>query len=496
MLTPSTCFRAVSRLHASRFCGPCPCGPRPADLVPASFPLSYMVSIPPFPVFHAPLVFSLDSALPAPAPAGMERFAASASAARDALRRVLRAMEPGMLISDLCALGDEFLREEAAKAEEKLGPDPEDPDAGPGEAQASPWAALQSSPSAKGRAASVDIQALGEISSRLKHIGFPTCVTPNPMLGDYSPTSRSASLQLQPGTVYKVKLAALVRRAYGYAATTVVLSPEKPYFGQPIEGDLASALAACHVLSKVLPNYFRPGVLSSKICSHVRRIAAHFGARPVIGVNFEIVPAGSRDFLDHKFVLGAPLPPTYEAIPPFKLVADCAVVVDIMLSCGDAEPVAEQRPACVYQLDSSLLTLTPPITRVAPFKGPLLPRLNSRGMLGRRETEILRLLQHHRYPFTARCLGPRAGLQGLAPVSAYLLPFSLARLPTKEFVQIGLMFFIGADKTYTLSSPLLPNVIRSKITPTPSMAEEMAGTLLVPADDMPDGEAAVREDSR
>jgi len=411
----------------------------------------------------------------------MERFAAAASAARDALRRVLREMEPGKLISELCALGDDFIREEASLAEARLALDEPLQDEDGEHGQNVPEAPRRPAPAAaRGRTSNVDSQALEEIASRLSHIGFPTCITPNPMLGDYSPSSKAASLTLQPGTVYKVKLATLVKGAYGYAATTVVLSAEKPYFGQPIEGDIAAALAACHVLTKVLPSYFRPGVLSTKIAGHIQRITSHFGVRPVVGVNCEIVSENAREFLDHNFVPTTHLPPSYESDPPFRLFPDCAVVIDLMLSCGDVEPEAEQRPPCVYHVDSNLLTFAPSLGGAPPFKDMLLPRLNGRGMLGHRETGMLRILQQHHYPFTARCLGPRTALQGLNPISAYLLPFSLARLKTKDFVQVGIMLYIGADRTYALNTPLLPNIIRSRISPTPDMLEEMAGRLVVP----------------
>lgn len=207
--------------------------------------------------------------------------------ANAALKLVVSQVKAGAKIVDLCEAGDKYIEEQCAKVykDKKV----------------------------------------------TKGVGFPTCVSPNPVVGHFSPLAEDKT-EVKVGDMLKIDLGCQVDGYVAVTATTVVVAAEG--FAKAITGRQADVLMAAHLAAEVASRLVKAGAKGKEVAEAINKVAEAFHVSPVLGVCSHNV---SRNFLDGEKMI---IPKYEEGQKP----EDCEVglhevyVIDIVMSTGDGKP--------------------------------------------------------------------------------------------------------------------------------------------------------------
>jgi len=200
---------------------------------------------------------------------------------------VVSQVKPGAKIVDLCEAGDKYIEEQCAK--------------------------------------------IYKDKKVTKGVGFPTCVSPNPVVGHLSPAADDKT-EVKVGDMIKVDLGCQVDGYVAVSATTVVVAEQG--FAKAISGRQADVLMAAHLAAEVASRLVKAGAKGREISEAINKVADAFHVSPVLGVCSHNV---SRNFLDGEKMI---IPKYEEGQKP----EDCEVgmhevfVIDIVMSTGDGKP--------------------------------------------------------------------------------------------------------------------------------------------------------------
>lgn len=207
--------------------------------------------------------------------------------ANAALKLVVEKTKVGAKIVDLCEAGDKYIEEQCAKVykDKKIG----------------------------------------------KGLAFPTCVSPNPVVGHFSPMADDKT-EVKAGDMLKIDLGCQIDGYAAVTATTVIVAAEG--FAKNITGRQADVLMAAHLAVEVSSRLVKAGAKGREIAEAINKVAAAFDVSPVLGVCSHNV---SHNVLDgEKMII-----PKYE---DGQKPEDCEVelneafIIDIVMSTGEGKP--------------------------------------------------------------------------------------------------------------------------------------------------------------
>jgi len=200
---------------------------------------------------------------------------------------VLSKCKPGAKIVELCEAGDKFIEDECAK--------------------------------------------IYKDKKTTKGIGFPTCISPNTMVGHFSPLS-DEKLEIKAGDMLKVDVGCNVDGYVAVVATTVVLAAEG--FAKGITGRQADVLMATHVAADVASRMIKVGAKGSEIATAINKVGETYNCTPVLGVCSHNV---TRNALDGEKTI---IPKFDEGQKPeeCEVAQNEAFVIDIVMSTGEGKP--------------------------------------------------------------------------------------------------------------------------------------------------------------
>jgi len=207
--------------------------------------------------------------------------------ANAALKLVVSQVKPGAKIVDLCEAGDKYIEEQCSKVykDKKV----------------------------------------------TKGVGFPTCVSPNPVVGHFSPLGDDKT-EVKVGDMLKIDLGCQVDGYVAVTATTVIVAAEG--FAKGVTGRQADVLMAAHLAVEVASRMVKAGAKGREISEAINKVADAFHVTPVLGVCSHNV---SRNFLDGEKMI---IPKHEEGQKP----EDCEValheafVIDVVMSTGEGKP--------------------------------------------------------------------------------------------------------------------------------------------------------------
>jgi len=203
------------------------------------------------------------------------------------LKLVVGLVKPGAKIVELCETGDKYIEEQCAKVykDKKV----------------------------------------------VKGVGFPTCVSPNPTVGHFSPMGDDKT-EVKAGDMIKVDLGVCVDGYVAVVATTVVVSAEG--FAKNITGKQADVLMAAHLAGEVVSRLVKAGVKGKEISEAINKVAETFHVSPVMGVCSHNI---SKNLLDGEKMI---IPKFEEGQRPeeCEVALHEAFVIDIVMSTGDGKP--------------------------------------------------------------------------------------------------------------------------------------------------------------
>lgn len=170
-------------------------------------------------------------------PEVFEKYKVAATITNEAMKRVVLECKPGAKIVEICAFGDKFILDEVAKVYSK----------------------------------SKEME---------KGIAFPTCVSPNNIVGHFSPLSDDTTL-LNEGDLVKIDLGTHIDGYIICAAHTIIVTATPDV---PVTGKKADVVCAAHFAAEAALRLFRPGKKNADVTKAINTVADNFGCHVVEGV--------------------------------------------------------------------------------------------------------------------------------------------------------------------------------------------------------------------
>ncbi|KAJ3408335.1 Ubiquitin carboxyl-terminal hydrolase 14 [Chytridiales sp. JEL 0842] len=203
----------------------------------------------------------------------------------EALKLVLQSVAPGVKVSHLCKLGDDYIMQQTSTVFNKQ-------------------------------------------KSIEKGIAFPTCVSVNEIVNNYSPIINSAEdLTLKEGDMVKVELGVHIDGYIATLAHTVILNPNPSV---PVTGKHADVVAAAYFAAEAAVRLVKYGGNSLDVVNAVNTVAQTFGVKPV---------QGTSSFLMKRYILESPnqeIPNGHESSDLEELIFGLNEVysINILMSTG------------------------------------------------------------------------------------------------------------------------------------------------------------------
>jgi len=216
----------------------------------------------------------------------------------EAIAEVIKKVQVGAKIVDICQFGDDFITEECGKVYNKK-PVPE------------------------------------------KGIAFPTCISANGAVCHFSPEKDDKTV-IADGDIIKIDLGVHVDGFIAVAAHTVVAQSS----AGPITGEAANVIAACQAAANALLRMVRPGKSNAEIPAVLEKIAESYGCKLVEGVMSHQMKQFVID--GNKVVLTKPSP---ELRPEeCKFEEHEVYAIDVAMTTGEGKTVMkDERQTCVYK---------------------------------------------------------------------------------------------------------------------------------------------------
>lgn len=175
-----------------------------------------------------------------------------------------------------------------------------------------------------------------------KGIAFPTCVSPNSVVGHLSPAADDA-LVLKAGDVVKVDLGAHID---GYIATQASTRVVGGALDAPATGPAADVIAAARTAFDAAVRLMRPGKRVSDVSDVLAKCVEPFGCTLVEGVMSHQI---KRHVIDgNKAVLNRPSPE--HRVEDAEFEAGEVYAVDVVVSTGEGHArVKDERETSVFK---------------------------------------------------------------------------------------------------------------------------------------------------
>jgi len=217
--------------------------------------------------------------------------------ANAALQLVMSKCKPGAKIVELCEAGDKFVEDQCAK--------------------------------------------IYNHKKTSKGIGFPMCVSPNTMIGHFSPL-QDEKAEIKAGDMLKLDVGCNVDGYVAVVATTVVVAENG--FAKGITGRQADVLMATHVAADCASRMLKAGAKGSEIAAAINTVAESFGCTPVLGVCSHNV---TRNALDGEKTI---IPKYDEGQKPDECEVELheVFVIDIVMTTGEGKPKEVSERTTVY----------------------------------------------------------------------------------------------------------------------------------------------------
>lgn len=226
------------------------------------------------------------------------KYRKAAEICNQALQHVQKLAVAGAKIVDLCVAGDTFITEQTSKIYTK----------GKGDKKVE------------------------------KGVAFPTCVSPNNVVGTFSPLLGDAT-ELKEGDLVKIDLGVHVDGYAAVAAQTIVVGGAKP------AGRQADVLAAVATAADVIIRMLRPGTKNSEITEMIGKVAADFKCSAVQGV---LSHEMTRNVIDGKKVIIQRPEPDHK-VDEFEIGTNEVYAIDIVFSTGDGKPKESEDRTTVFK---------------------------------------------------------------------------------------------------------------------------------------------------
>jgi len=189
-----------------------------------------------------------------------------------------------------------------------------------------------------------NVYVKGNIS---KGIGFPTCISINNCVSNYSPL-KGESVVIKNGDVCKIVLGVAIDGFCVQAGHTVIATEtgEKP--AEPIKGNLADAVCAAHFAAEASLRLLRPGRTSDEIQNIVNKIADIFKVKHVMGVSSHRIEKESIENKDFTIVPSFSDEQKDRLPPKFGFEEFQAYTLDICMTTGEGVPKEKETRTTVY----------------------------------------------------------------------------------------------------------------------------------------------------
>lgn len=183
---------------------------------------------------------------------------------------------------------------------------------------------------------------VSKVFSKLKEKGvaFPTAISVNNTVGNFSPLSDDATL-LKLNDVCKVDLGVHIDGFIAVCSQTVVLSEP----GKEITGKVADVIAAARTACEACCKSMRPGKTNAEISDIIQRVAAEYHVTPVEGVLSHMM---SRYVIDgNKVIMNKPTPD--QRVEEAQIEDNEMWAIDVVMSTGEGKPKEQEARTTIFK---------------------------------------------------------------------------------------------------------------------------------------------------
>jgi len=166
-----------------------------------------------------------------------------------------------------------------------------------------------------------------------KGIGFPTCISPNNVVGHFSPLT-SDSTPLKTGDIVKVDLGVHIDGYLAVAAQTFAVGNEESTTPHPITGRVADAYAAALVASDCALRLLKPGNKNNQVSEIIDKVCKDFNVKAVQGVLSHQL---KRNLIDgDKVIINRQ--EVEQKVDECEFQVNEVYAIDIVMSTGEGKP--------------------------------------------------------------------------------------------------------------------------------------------------------------
>lgn len=177
-----------------------------------------------------------------------------------------------------------------------------------------------------------------------KGVGFPTCISINNVVCNFSPSSAEGDVKLKNGDMVKVELGAQIDGFGAIAATTAVVGASKE---NPVKGKQADVLLAAYNAAEAAVRLLKVGNTNMMVTDHVGRIAAAYGCKPAEGTSSYLQEKNVID--GSKNILLNPNEAQRQGYNKATFAENEVYCIDIIVSSGTGKSKASSTRTTVYK---------------------------------------------------------------------------------------------------------------------------------------------------
>lgn len=185
-----------------------------------------------------------------------------------------------------------------------------------------------------------------------KGIAFPTCLSVNHCVGNFSPLKSDPPAKLNDGDLVKIELGAHIDGFMGVVAHTLVIgsSPENP-----VTGRKADVIQAGHIASELALRMMKPGGENMVVTDTMQKVAAEFDCIPIEGTIWHQFVKG--DYTDEKCVLLNMTEAMRKEYKKAEFGLHEVYEVNILISTGEGKAKQSDARTTVYKRSSERYNL-------------------------------------------------------------------------------------------------------------------------------------------
>ncbi|KAI9203495.1 peptidase M24, structural domain-containing protein [Polychytrium aggregatum] len=240
-------------------------------------------------------------------PNNVTKYQTAADIANRSLANVLSAVADGVLVVDLCKVGDDAIVEISKTVYNK-----------------------------------------GKVN---KGIAFPTTVSINNIICHLSPLpgDQEAALVIKNGDLVRIELGAHVDGYIAQVAHTVVVGASKE---APVTGRQADVLQAAYLASEAAIRLLKPGKTNYDVTEAVEKIVQDFDCNPIEGMLSHQI---QKDVLDGpKQIVLNPTEQQRKEIETFTFEEGQVYSIDILISTGEGKPKTQETRTTIFKRNAGL----------------------------------------------------------------------------------------------------------------------------------------------